>query len=741
MRKIWDIPGGIHPPENKTRSLQSPIAELPLPNTLLVPLNQHLGAPAKPCVAVGDQVLKGQKIGEASSFVSAAVHAPSSGVVTAIEERQIAHPSGMSALCIEIRCDGEEQWIAHSGCDDFHALQPRTLLNMIADAGIAGMGGAGFPSAVKLNPGAQRPIGTLIINATECEPYITADDILIRERAAEIIQGVEILRHILGNPGEVLIGIEDNKPQAFEALSGCVGSSGIEVVEFPTKYPSGGEKQLIQILTGKEVPSGGLPADIGIVCQNIGTTYAIKRAVIDGEPLISRITTVTGDGCSTNGNYQVLIGTPISHLLLHNGFDAARTSRVVMGGPMMGFALPSVDVPVVKTTNCILTPSHEEIPAEQAAHACIRCGLCAEACPASLLPQQLFWHAQSQNQEKLEAHNLFDCIECGACSYVCPSNIPLVQYFRAGKGDIRKTRAEKTKADFARERFEFRTLRLEKAEQEKEAKRAARRAAAEQAKASPSADSTAGSAADIIKAAQERAAARQASPEQQLAKLQRGVTTAQNRLAIAEEKLAAASTEPEEKRSALEAAVATAQQKLSDAQRKLEQHDSNEAIDQAAAKISQKLTAPSHDLLQEKIATLQKRIADTEQKIAAADDDGLRNALNSGLEKMRSKLDEVEKQLAETDVSAAPDNSPQVLDAAAAAIERAKAAAAQRAGMSEQDKLRSDIESLQKRLAKAEQKRAAAETDNSEHLDALRNAEQKLRDKLAASQARLEEIS
>lgn len=580
--KTWVTPGGVHPPENKHQSLTLPIGSLPLPEKLLIPLSQHIGTAAKPCVELGSNVLKGQKIAEAAGPVSVPMHAPTSGTITAIEHRPIAHSSGMLAPCIEITSDGRDQWQPHQGIDDYRHASASTLLAAIAEAGIAGMGGAGFPSAVKLNPGRERPINTLIVNATECEPYITADDSAIRERAAEIIEGIGILSQILGHPENILIGIEDNKPEAIAALEPLVKDSDISLVSFPTKYPSGGEKQLIYILTGEEIPSGGLPADIGMVCVNIGTTYAIKRAIVEGEPLISRVTTMTGEACGINRNYETLIGTMVSHMLEHSQFDAERCSRLVMGGPMMGFSLTSADVPIVKTTNCILAPSHQEIPDDEPAQPCIRCGLCAEACPVSLLPQQLFWYSQAGDQERLEAHNLFDCIECGACSYVCPSNIPLVQHYRHSKGEIQKARAEKVKSDHARQRFEFHQQRMEQAERDKEAKRAARREAAEKAKATaaakksdaPSDNKTdAGSAADIIAAAQARAAARKVSPEQQQAKFERSIAGAEMRLQMAEEKLAEADdTQTDEQRNILVAAVEAARQKLEQARGRLAEH-------------------------------------------------------------------------------------------------------------------------------------------------------------------------
>ena len=539
MRRIWDAPGGVHPPDNKAQSLTSSIGQLPLPEKLILPLTQHVGAAAKVCVSVGEKVLKGQKLASASASISAAIHAPSSGWITAIEERAVAHPSGMSAPCIEITCDGEDRWIECMGYPDYKQATPPQLRNLIADAGVAGLGGAGFPSAAKLERGTHMPVDTLIINATECEPYITADDILIRERADQIIQGIDIISHLLGTPKTILIGIENNKPEAIAALNHHCQGSGIEVVSFPTKYPSGGEKQLIYILTGKEIPSGHLPADLGIVCLNSSTVFAIKRAVIDGEPLISRITTLAGEACDINRNYEILIGTPVSHLLAQNAFHPELCSRLIMGGPMMGFSLTSSDVPLVKSSTCILAPSYTEIPDDDPVQACIRCGLCAEACPASLLPQQLYWYARADDHERLQAHNLFDCIECGACSYVCPSNIPLVQHYRSSKADIVNARTAKATAAVARERFEFRQVRLEMADTVREAKREARRIVTEKAKiTSPTTTQPSGSsAADIIKAAQLRGTARQASPEQQRAKLERTLMAAEMRLKEAQQRL------------------------------------------------------------------------------------------------------------------------------------------------------------------------------------------------------------
>lgn len=506
MRKVWDIHGGVHPDENKQQSNQLPIRSAGIPAELVFPLSQHIGVPATPIVEVGQQVLKGEMIAAAKGFVSVPVHASTSGEIIAIEQRSIPHPSGMSANCIVLKPDGQDQWLQHRGLGDYQTLDRQVLLEHIRQSGIAGMGGAGFPSAVKLAVRADQAVESLIINGTECEPYITSDDLLMRERADQVIAGVQILKYLIKPSKETLIGVEDNKPESIAALQQAAAGTGIEIVSFPTKYPSGGEKQLIQILTGKEVPSGGLPVQVGIVCQNIGTAVAIYRAVALGEPLISRVTTITGYACQQQQNFDVLLGTPVAHLLALCGYNADRCSRLIMGGPMMGFTLPDTSVPVVKTTNCILAPTAEELAPPSPAQACIRCGLCAEACPVSLLPQQMYWFARGKEYEKLEAHNLMDCIECGACSYACPSNIPLVQYYRASKAEIRQQQLDAEKAEHSKARFEARKLRIEQQELEKEAKRKARKEAA-------AAKAAAGNKTDVIQAAIDRAKAKKSAPD------------------------------------------------------------------------------------------------------------------------------------------------------------------------------------------------------------------------------------
>ncbi|MDO3721865.1 electron transport complex subunit RsxC [Marinobacter sp. chi1] len=482
MTQFWEFPGGIHPAENKHQSTQRPIRQAGLPDQLVVPLQQHIGEPAQVLVKVGDRVQKGDKLAEVTSGLGVPVHAPTSGIIEAISLQPVPHPSGMQDWCVTLRPDGEDEWRKRHPIKDYRALERDQVLGLIREAGISGLGGAGFPTNVKLRPPRDRKVSTLILNGAECEPYITADDMTMREKAADIVAGLKVMAWIL-RPERCVIAIEDNKPEAIESINRAIQGTQIELAVIPTKYPSGGEKQLIHILTGMEVPSGGIPADIGVMCQNIGTAVAVADAIFEDRPLVSRIVTITGEGVAEPGNFEALIGTPISYLLEQAGLDAERTNRLVLGGPMMGYTLNSAAVPVVKTSNCVIAATSAELPVPPPEQPCIRCGECALACPMELLPQQLFWHAKAGEFEKAEHLNLFDCIECGACSYVCPSSIPLVQYYRHAKGEIRVQRSEQEKADRARERFEARQERLEREKREKEQRRKERAKAAAEAQA------------------------------------------------------------------------------------------------------------------------------------------------------------------------------------------------------------------------------------------------------------------
>ncbi|WP_061018543.1 electron transport complex subunit RsxC [Vibrio splendidus] len=471
---IWNFPGGVHPAENKKQSNTTDIVHARLPEEIVLPVKQHIGKPGNLLVAAGDAVLKGQQLTALDTGFTLPVHAPTSGMITAIEPRTTAHPSGLSEMCVVIKPDGLDTWIEKNPVEDFSTKTSDELLDVIRQAGISGMGGAGFPTAKKLQSGLGRT-DILIVNAAECEPYITSDDKLLQEHADEVLKGIEVVEHIL-QPKLTVIGIEDNKPDAIKALEIAAKDKDIVIRVIPTKYPSGGEKQLIKILTNKEVPAGGIPADIGVLVQNVGSLYSIKRAVIDGEPVVNRVVTLTGKTFKQPRNVWALLGTPVRELLEEFGYKAdKKLPRLILGGPMMGFTLPHANVPITKTSNCILAPTRREISPSTYEMECIRCSACAEACPASLLPQQLQWHAKANELDKCEELNIKDCIECGACAFVCPSEIPLVQYYRQAKAEIKTRKDEAAAAERAKIRFEEKNARMErdKAERENRFKKAA----------------------------------------------------------------------------------------------------------------------------------------------------------------------------------------------------------------------------------------------------------------------------
>lgn len=469
--RLFKFRGGIKPDAHKNESAGAPINRAPLPSRLVVPLRQSARASAGCIVEVGQRVLKGERIGAPEGFLGTAVHAPTSGTVEDLGHYPMAHISGLDTLCVVIAPDGEERWIEHAPFD-YHAASREQALAWLRDCGIVGLGGATFPSHVKLGKGAG--IETLILNGAECEPWITCDDRLMRERAADILAGAAILRELIG-ARELVVGIEDNKPEAIAAMREAAAAAGdVRIVPVPALYPAGGEKQLIRVLTGVEIPYGKLGGDYGVQCFNVGTAHAVYRAIVHGEPLLSRVVTLTGN-VARSGNWEVLIGTPVEDLLAL-AQPKADTDRTLMGGPMMGFALPRLDVPIVKGSNCLISASPTLFPPAPPEQPCIRCGECARACPAELQPFELYWFSRSKNFGKAQEYRLFDCIECGCCAYVCPAHIPLVDYFRFSKSEIWAREREKTAADQARERFEFRNFRQEREKTEKAARLAAKAA-------------------------------------------------------------------------------------------------------------------------------------------------------------------------------------------------------------------------------------------------------------------------
>jgi Na+-translocating ferredoxin:NAD+ oxidoreductase subunit C len=434
--KLKTFPGGLHPPDNKQWSAHKPIETCPLPAELIVPLAQHIGAPATPCVAAGDVVTKGQVIGEAKGFVSVPVHAPTSGTVAAVEDR--LHPMGKPLPAIVITPDGEDAWGELPAPLDLSTASVNELRDRLRDCGIVGMGGATFPAHVKLSPPEEKPIHTLILNGVECEPYLTADHRLMLEEAEKILDGIAILQKIL-DVKQTFLGIEANKPDAIELMTKLGAGRGIEVVPLEVKYPQGAEKQLILAIAGSEVPSGGLPMDVGVVVQNVGTCAAVADAVLRGRPLIERIATISGPGIVEPKNLRIRIGMPLVHLVEFCGGLNGEPAKIIMGGPMMGMTQLSLEVPATRGTSGLLLFTADNVPLRPEGP-CIRCGRCVRACPAHILPTTIAAYARLDLFEEAEAFNAMDCIECGCCTYSCPAALPLVQAIRHAKGAILASR-------------------------------------------------------------------------------------------------------------------------------------------------------------------------------------------------------------------------------------------------------------------------------------------------------------
>lgn len=461
-------PGGIRPEAHKKTSLRSRVMPTPIPHLLVLPLRQHQGTAAQAIVAVGDHVLKYQKLADAAPGRSVAVHAPTSGTIVAIADSPVIpriDDADSSQLCIHLQPDGNDVATETEPVSDYRSLDPLHLREKITEAGICGMGGAGFPTSDKLELSTEKKLDLLIINAAECEPYITADEALIRERAEAVLLGAEILQYA-AQADRCIIAIENNKTDAISKLTEALKNSSVELMLIKNKYPAGGERQLIQAVSGKQVPAGLLPADIGILLQNTGTAYAAYKAVALGQPCVSRITTLTGSALLTPKNFETLLGVPIAFLFELCGIDESAHAKTIAGGSMMGIEVTSKEAPIGKTTNCLIAVGTDEFPTPAPESACIRCGYCASACPVRLLPQQLLSHSKNYDAQELLQHGLIDCIECGACAYVCPSKIPLVQYYRASKEKINESQLSRERSAGWQDRFQFHQYRIKKAADE-----------------------------------------------------------------------------------------------------------------------------------------------------------------------------------------------------------------------------------------------------------------------------------
>ncbi len=457
MSRLHDFPGGLRLPGMRELSNGHDAIDAGIPGQLYLPLQQHIGLPARPLVAPGDSVSRGQAIAIADGYVSVSLHAPTSGRIRALQRHPVVRPGGGHELCIVLEADGEDRLFP-----DLRGHEPDTpegLLQALGEAGLVGMGGAGFPAHVKLREARNQRVDTLIINAVECEPYITCDDRLLREQATTVVAGALLLQRAL-RADQCLLALEEDMPQAWEALR-QVDLGGISLRRVPAIYPVGGERQLIRMLTGRTIPRGGLPASVGVLVHNVATAAAAQVAISTGMPLIERYVTVTGE-VSRPGNYRVRLGTPVSWLLRRAGGGGA--GRVIMGGAMMGLPIPDQATPVIKTSNCILVLANAGRPHQ--ADPCIHCGECVSVCPAELQPQALHRYAGTGDYDAIQDFHLFDCIECGCCDYVCPSHIPLTAGFRAAKREVNALDRRRRAAAAARRRYRRRQQRLARLRQE-----------------------------------------------------------------------------------------------------------------------------------------------------------------------------------------------------------------------------------------------------------------------------------
>ena len=482
---------GVHPDDHKRPAADAPLRYFPSPERVYMPLHQHVGGAARPVVLVGQKVKKGQLLAEAQGNISAPIHAPVSGTVVAVGEVTAPHPSGLPFKAITVASDGENRWFENGILHDPLNGAPEQIARQAALAGVVGLGGATFPSAVKFALGKRLAVKSLIVNGGECEPYLSSDDRIMRDFADQVVDGARLVMHAIGAI-EALVGIEDNKPEAIAAMRlAAAAYPEVKICPVPARYPMGSDKQLIQTLTGKEVPSDARAAEVGVLVHNVSTCAAVHKAVRLGQPLVERIVTLNGGAIAQPGNVFAPLGTMISELLDFVGLVEA-PSRLILGGPMMGTPLLHSQIPIVKGASGILAFNAKEavVPEEGP---CIRCGNCTRACPMGLLPLEMAARIRADDLEGAEAFALSDCISCGCCAYVCPSHIPLVQYFSHAKGSLSEQARSKLRTEATRRLAEAKVARIERENREKQ-EAAARRKAEREAAAKEAANKAAAAA-------------------------------------------------------------------------------------------------------------------------------------------------------------------------------------------------------------------------------------------------------